>query len=210
MWKLFSRLDSYADLMKNRIEIRNVLAITLIIASFATAFALALISNSRASYWVATRNLTPGHMVDATDFKVVKANLAKEALGYILASENPVGLSISRSISAGEYLNRNSLVESFGESQAKLLSFAVAIPDLPAGLRIGDAINLYQVINENGDGSVVPSELVIEDVFIVDLNLRSENIGGAAIVTVAIPNDYVERALNATRKGRMVIVANHG
>jgi hypothetical protein len=42
------------------------------------------------------------------------------------------------------------------------------------------------------------------------MNRKSQNIGGAAIVTVAIPNEFVERALNATRKGRMVVVANHG
>ena len=64
--------------------------------------------------------------------------------------------------------------------------------------------------NGGDDGKPIPSQLVIEGVFIVDLNRKSENIGGSAIVTVAIPNDFVERALNATRRGRMVIVANHG
>ena len=47
-------------------------------------------------------------------------------------------------------------------------------------------------------------------VFIVDLNRKSESLGGLTIVTVGIPNDFVERALNATRKGRMVVVINHG
>ena len=117
---------------------------------------------------------------------------------------------MARFIGAGEFLNRLALVESNGDSNVRLLSFAVTSADLPAAIKIGDAVNLYQVINDSGDGKPIPSQLVIEGVFIVDLNRKSENIGGSAIVTVAIPNDFVERALNATRRGRMVIVANHG
>jgi len=107
-------------------------------------------------------------------------------------------------------LNQVSLVENSGESNVRLLSFAVAAPDLPSSIKIGDAINIYQVVNDNGDMKSVPSTLVIENVFIVDLNRKSESLGGLTIVTVGIPNDFVERALNATRKGRMVVVINHG
>jgi hypothetical protein len=77
-------------------------------------------------------------------------------------------------------------------------------------VKIGDAVNLYQVVNDSGDGKSIPSTLVIEGVFIVDLNRKGENLGGASIVTVGIPADFVERALNATRRGRMVVVINHG
>ena len=196
--------------MKNRIEIKNAIAITVIIASFFVAVGLALLANNRGTYWIATKDLTPGHMVDSTDFVQAKAAFARESNGYIEGSQNPVGYSISKYVSAGEYLNQNSLVESNGESNVKLLSFAAAAADLPSGIRIGDAVNLYQVVNDAGDGKDIPSELVIEDVFVVDLNRKSENLGGSSIVTVAIPNDFVERALNATRRGRMGVVINHG
>jgi hypothetical protein len=149
-------------------------------------------------------------MVDSIDFKAVKASLAKESSGYIRTNQNPVGFSISRYMAAGEYLNSNALVEGDGESNARLLSFAVAAPDLPSAVKIGDAVNLYQVVNDSGDGKSIPSTLVIEGVFIVDLNRKGENLGGASIVTVGIPADFVERALNATRRGRMVVVINHG
>ena len=102
------------------------------------------------------------------------------------------------------------MVEGNGDSNTKLLSFAVGAADLPTSVRIGDAVNLYQVINDSGDGKSIPSTLVIESVYIVDLNRKSENLGGTSIVTVAIPNEFVERALNATRIGRMVVVINHG
>ena len=77
-------------------------------------------------------------------------------------------------------------------------------------MQIGDLVNLYQVVNDTGDGKEIPSQLIIESVYIVDLNRKSENLGGNSIVTVAIPNLFVEKALNATRKGRMVVVVNHG
>jgi len=196
--------------MKNRIDFKNAIAVIVIIASFLLAIGLALLSNSRLSYWVATKDLTPGHMVDSTDFTVVKGAFGKEVSGYITSEQSPVGFSIAKYISAGEYLNQSALLESNGQSNVKLLSFAVAAADLPTEVRIGDAVNLYQVVNDTGDGNQIPAQLVIEGVFIVNLNRKSENLGGASFVTVAIPNDFVEDALNATRRGRMVVVINHG
>jgi len=154
--------------------------------------------------------MTPGHMVDSLDFKAVKADFGTESSGYVPATRSPIGYSIARFVAPGEYLNQVSLVENSGESNVRLLSFAVAAPDLPSSIKIGDAINIYQVVNDNGEMKSVPSTLVIENVFIVDLNRKSESLGGLTIVTVGIPNDFVERALNATRKGRMVVVINHG
>jgi len=203
-------VNFYSASMKNRIEIKNAIAITVIIASFFVAIGLALIANNRGTYWVAAKDLTPGQMVDSTDFKQVKGAFAREASGYIQGNQNPVGYSIAKYVALGEYLNQSALVESNGESNVRLLSFAASAADLPAGIRIGDAVNLYQVVNDAGDGKDIPSQLVIEDVFIVDLNRKSENLGGSSIVTVAIPNDFVETALNATRRGRMVVVINHG
>ena len=196
--------------MKNRIEIKNAIAITVIIASFLVAIGLALLANNRASYWVAAKDLTPGHLVDSTDFIETKASFGQNAFGYIQISQSPVGYSISRFVAAGEYLNQSALLENQGESNVKLLSFATSAADLPSRVQIGDLVNLYQVVNDTGDGKEFPSQLVIESVYIVDLNRKSENLGGSSIVTVAIPNDFVERALNATRKGRMVVVVNHG
>ena len=196
--------------MKSRIDIKNAVAVIVIIASFLVAIGLAVVVNNRSTYWVAVRDLTPGHVIDSTDLIEMKASFGHEANGYIQANQNAVGYSISRLVIAGEYLNESALVENDGESNLKLLSFAAAAADLPSGIRIGDAVNLYQVINDSGDGREVPAVLVIEGVYLVDLNRKSENLGGASIVTVAIPNDYVERALNATRRGRMVVVINHG
>jgi hypothetical protein len=196
--------------MKNRIDIKNAIAITVIIASFLVAIGLALVANNRASYWVAAKDLTPGHMIDSTDFVEVKGSFGKGASGYISSNQSPVGYSISKFLVAGEYLNQSSLLENRGESNVKLLSFAASAADLPIRVRIGDLVNLYQVVNDTGDGKEIPCELIIEGVYIVDLNRKSENLGGSSIVTVAIPNDFVERALNATRKGRIVVVVNHG
>ena len=196
--------------MKNRIDIKNIVAIAVIIASFLVAITLALLANNRGTYWIAVKELTPGHIVDTTDFIQAKGSFSKEASGYIQSTQNPVGYSISKHVAAGEYLNQSALVENNGESNVKLLSFSAAAADLPSQVRIGDAVNLYQVVNDTGDGKDIPSELVIDGVFIVDLNRKSENLGGSSVVTVAIPNDFVERALNATRRGRMVVVVNHG
>ena len=169
-----------------------------------------MLFRSRSSYWVAAKDLTPGHMIDSTDFIEVKGSFGKGVSGYITTNQNPVGYSISKYLATGEYLNQSALVESNGDSDVRLLSFAAAAADLPSRVQIGDLVNLYQVVNDSGDGKEIPSQLVIDGVYIVDLNRKSENLGGASIVTVAIPNDLVERALNATRRGRMVVVINHG
>ena len=195
---------------RNHVDLKNLIAALVILASLLFTIGLVLVAKSRNTYWVATRSMTPGHMVDSLDFKAVKADFGAESSGYIPATHSPIGYSIARYIAPGEYLNQISLVESSGDSNVQLLSFAVAAPDLPSSIKIGDAINIYQVVNDTGDGKPLPSTLVIENVFIVDLNRKSESLGGVAIVTVGIPNDFVERALNATRRGRMVVVINHG
>ncbi len=196
--------------MRKNIDFKNLVAILVIISSFAIAFGLAVISNQRSSYWVAIRDLTPGHIVDSQDFVAKKGAFARESNGYIFATQSPIGYSIAKFVAAGEYLHESALAEGTGESSVKLLSFAVSAPDLPSVIRIGDLVNLYQVINDNGDGNDFPSQLVIESVYVVDLNRKGENLGGSSIVTVAIPDDFVERVLDATRRGRMVVVANHG
>ena len=196
--------------MRKNIDFKNLVAILVIISSFAIAFGLAVISNQRSSYWVAIRDLTPGHLVDSQDFVAKKGAFARESNGYIFATQSPIGYSIAKFVAAGEYLHESALAEGTGESSVKLLSFAVSAPDLPSVIRIGDLVNLYQVINDNGDGNDFPSQLVIESVYVVDLNRKGENLGGSSIVTVAIPDDFVERVLDATRRGRMVVVANHG
>ncbi len=196
--------------MRKNIDFKNLVAILVIISSFAIAFGLAVISNQRSSYWVAIRDLTPGHIVDSQDFVAKKGAFARESNGYIFATQSPIGYSIAKFVAAGEYLHESALAEGTGESSVKLLSFAVSAPDLPSVIRIGDLVNLYQVINDNGDGNDFPSQLVIESVYVVDLNRKGENLGGSSIVTLAIPDDFVERVLDATRRGRMVVVANHG
>jgi len=196
--------------MKNRVDIKNIVAVTIIIASFLIAIGLALVSNQQSSYWVAATDLTPGHLVLRGDFKESKASIGRGASGYLQTDTNPEGYSITKSISAGEFLHQSALLEATGIASNKLLSFAVTAADLPSGAKVGDSVNLYQVINDNGDGTDQPSTLIIESVYIVDLNRRAENIAGASIVTVAIPDEFVERTLNATRKGRMVVVTNHG
>ena len=196
--------------IRKNIDFKNLVAILVIISSFAIAFGLAVISNQRSSYWVAIRDLTPGHIFDSQDFVAKKGAFARESNGYIFATQSPIGYSIAKFVAAGEYLHESALAEGTGESSVKLLSFAVSAPDLPSVIRIGDLVNLYQVINDNGDGNDFPSQLVIESVYVVDLNRKGENLGGSSIVTVAIPDDFVERVLDATRRGRMVVVANHG
>lgn len=196
--------------MKTRIDIKNVIAIFVIIASFLVAVGLALVANNRSSYWVAAKDLTPGHLIESTDFVEVKGAFGTQAHGYIESKANLSGYAISKFVAMGEYLNQSALVQATDSSQVKLLSFAANAADLPNSVRIGDVVNLYQVVNDSGDGKEIPSQLVIEGVYVVDLNRRSENLGGVSIVTVAIPDDLVERTLNATRRGRMVVVINHG
>ena len=190
--------------------IKNLIAILVIIASFVIAVVLALISNSRATYWVAARDLTPGHRIESGDFKAAKGAFSADARGYILQSINLDGFLVSKHLFAGEYLNQSAIDSSGTDPSLKLVSFAVAAPDLPSGVAVGDTVNLYQVIDDNGDGNSVPSQLIIESVFITEVNRRSENIGGTAIVTVSIPNEFIFRTLDATRMGRIVVVANHG
>lgn len=196
--------------MRNRFDLKNIVAVLVIIASFVIAVGLAVISNNRETYWVAARELSPGHLIESQDFHEGKAAFGKNVSGYLRSNQSPIGFAIAKRLSSGEFLHQSALQDPALLENLKLFSFAVAAPDLPDAINVGDLVNLYQVINDNGDGSLVPSQLIIESVYVVAVNRKNQNIGGSAIVTVSIPNEFIERALNATRKGRIVVIANHG
>ena len=106
-------------IIRNHRDIKNIFAIFAIGASLLFSLTLVVVANGRDSYWVATRALTPGHMVDSLDFKAVKADFGIDSSGYLPATRSPIGYSIARFVAPGEYLNQVSLVENSGESNVR-------------------------------------------------------------------------------------------
>ena len=64
---------------RNHVDLKNLIAALVILASLLFTIGLVLVAKSRNTYWVATRSMTPGHMVDSLDFKAVKADFGAES-----------------------------------------------------------------------------------------------------------------------------------
>ena len=81
---------------------RMPLAISLIIASFLSAFFLASFSRSTTEYWFATIDLQSGHQISTGDLSLVDMDLAASSMIYLPKDLDPLGQVLIKKIVAGE------------------------------------------------------------------------------------------------------------
>jgi flagella basal body P-ring formation protein FlgA len=86
------------------------LAISLIAASFISAFFLATFSQSTTQYWVATIDLQSGHQISTGDLSLVDMDLAASSMIYLPKDLDPLGQVVIKNIVAGEVMSVNSSI----------------------------------------------------------------------------------------------------
>ena len=78
---------------------RTPLAITLIIASFLSAFFLATFSHRGSDFWVATVDMSQGHQIVTGDIALRRFDLDSSASLYLATGDDPLGFNCD------EYIN---------------------------------------------------------------------------------------------------------
>jgi hypothetical protein len=188
---------------------RTPLAITLIVASFLSAFALATFSHQGSDFWVASVDMTPGHQIAIGDIELQHFDLDSSASLYMGKADDPLGLIVMNTMTPGAIIEIHSV-----SSNSKLLTSS-AVPlslravDVAAGITVGEAIDIYWVIDsQNGDMPVDPM-LILGGVRLLSVDEKSKNFGTDAALTVAVEETQVLRLLVATTHGRLVVVRSH-
>jgi len=198
--------------MKNKKDFygaRMPLAITLIVAAFASAFFISTYSNRGYEYWVIAQSVTPGHVISSADLTNDHLNLGDSTDYYLRESDQIVGLVATRQLQPGELISTadvNSSAESMATSAVPL---NLRSSDLASGISVGDSVDLYWVLDSRNGEEVVDPILILGGIALVGLDNSKNSLGGDTSITVAIEETQVLRMLSATTQGRLVVVRTH-
>ena len=198
--------------MKNKKDsygARMPLAITLIVAAFASAFFISTYSNRGYDYWVMAQSVTPGHVISPADLTNDHLNLGDSTDYYLRETDQIVGLVTTRQLQPGELISTadvNSSAESMATSAVPL---NLRSSDLASGVSVGDSVDLYWVLDSRNGEEVVDPILILGGIALVGLDSSKNSLGGDVSITVAIEETQVLRMLSATTQGRLVVVRTH-
>ncbi len=198
--------------MKNKKDsygARMPLAITLIVAAFASAFFISTYSNRGYDYWVMAQSVTPGHVISPADLTNDHLNLGDSTDYYLRETDQIVGLVTTRQLQPGELISTadvNSSAESMATSAVPL---NLRSSDLASGVSVGDSVDLYWVLDSRNGEEVVDPILILGGIALLGLDNSKNSLGGDVSITVAIEETQVLRMLSATTQGRLVVVRTH-
>jgi Chaperone for flagella basal body P-ring formation len=198
--------------MKNKKDsygARMPLAITLIVAAFASAFFISTYSNKGYDYWVIAQPVTPGHVIALTDLRTDHLNLGDSADYYLTESDQIVGLVATRQMQVGEVMSTADVSSSAKAMATSAVPLNLRSGDLAFGVNVGDSVDLYWVLDSRNGEEVIDPILILGGVTLIGLDSSKNSLGGDVSITVAIEETQVLRMLSATTLGRLVVVRSH-
>lgn len=188
---------------------RLPLAITLIIAAFASTFLIATFSNKGDDYWVVNAPISPGHTISSSDLSLVHVNLNSSSSTYLNKSSEPIGMVATRLLQPSEIVAVTDLTNSSDAMSTSAVPLSIRGVDLATGLLIGEGVDIYWVMDtQNGDSSIDPI-LILGGVTLLSYDKSGNNFGSDVGITVAVEETQVLRLLSATTMGRLVVVRSH-
>ena len=188
---------------------RIPLAISLIIASFLSAFFLATFSRSTTEYWVATIDLQSGHQISTGDLSLMDMDLSSSSMVYLSKDLDPLGQVVIKNVVAGEVMAINSVSSTAKTMASSAVPLSIRSVDLAAGIYVGALVDIYWVIDSlNGELPEDPI-LILGSVPIISADVKNKNFGTDAAITVSVEQTQVLRLLSATTSGRLVVISSN-
>ena len=188
---------------------RTPLAITLIIASFLSAFFLATFSHRGSDIWVATVEMSQGHQIVTGDIALRRFDLDSSASLYLAKGEDPLGLIVMNTLTPGQILTSQGVSSSSELLSASAVPISIRAVDVAAGIAAGEGVDIYWVIDSHNGELPVDPILILGGVRLLSFDQKSKNFGTDAALTLAVEETQVLRLLSATTHGRLVVVRSH-
>ena len=188
---------------------RLPLAITLIVAAFASTFLIATFSNKGADYWVISLPISPGHQISASDVSVAHLNLVASSEFYLGKDVDPIGMVATRIMHPGEIIGSTDLTSTANAMSTSAVPLSVRSVDVPTNLRIGEDIDIYWVLDAQIDEEVMDPILILGGVTLLSFDDAGKNFGSDIGLSVAVEQTQVLRLLSATTLGRLVVIRSH-
>jgi len=194
---------------KNSFSLRLPLAITLIIASFASVIFITSIANKGADYWVIRGSVVSGHVITSSDLESVHMNLSKSSALYIANSFNPIGLIALRTLQDGEVIASSDLGSAIQGQSTSVVPLSVRSVDIAQGLTLGEGVDIYWVTDSNNGEEVLEPVLVLAGATLLSIENTGSSLSGDVGLSIAVEQTQVLRVLSATSIGRLVVIASH-
>lgn len=194
---------------KDSYSARMPLAITLIIAAFASAVFISTYSNKGYDYWVIAQPVTPGHLIAPSDLVTDHLNMGDSSDYYLRQTDQIIGLVATRQMQVGEVIATSDVSSSTESMVTSAVPLNLRSGDLASGINLGDLVDLYWVLDSRNGEAVIDPILILGGVTIIGLDSSKNSLGGDVSITVAIEETQVLRMLSATTQGRLVVVRTH-
>ena len=191
-------------------QTRLVIAVSLFAAALISAMALTALGNQSDTYWVASKNLTPGAQINEADLAQVQVSLGDSSSDYLAEDSSPIGTYVLHAIGKGELISINALSDTSREMRSEQVPISVRGSDIPSDIELGEAINIYWVPEAMGVQKVGESVLVISGAYLRSMDRKSANFGTDVALTISVFNREVFALLSATSTGRLVVVRSNG
>ena len=198
--------------MKNRKlgnRSRTPLAITLIAASFVSAFLLASFSRSTSQYWVAATDLSVGHQISTGDLQLADMNLGASSVRYLTKELDPFGQIVTEPVKSGVLVAQESVSSTATALASSGVPLSIRSVDVATGVQAGVLVDIYWVLDsQNGELPEDPV-LILGGVTVLSADGKSKNFGTDSALTVSVEQTQVLRLLSATTHGRLVVICSH-
>ena len=188
---------------------RLPLAITLIAAAFVSAFLIATFSNKGSDYWVINAPISPGHQISASDISIAHLNLDASAQFYLSIDIEPIGMVATRIMHAGEIIGSRDLTSAINAMSTSAVPLSVRAVDVATGLRVGEEVDIYWVLDTQNGEDVMDPVLILGGVTLLSYDDGGKNFGSEIGLSVAVEETQVLRLLSATTLGRLVVIRSH-
>ena len=191
-------------------QTRLVIAVSLFAAALISAMALTALGNQSDTYWVASKNLTPGAQISESDLAQVQVSLGESSSDYLAEESSPIGTYLLHAIGKGELISINALSDTSREMRSEQVPILVRGSDIPSDIELGEAINIYWVPEAMGMQKVGEPTLVISGAYLRSIDRKSANFGTDVALTVSVFSREIFTLLSATSTGRLVVVRSNG
>ena len=195
---------------KKRNQSKNIMAITLIVASFASAYILSSLANRTVLMWSTRVPLAAGARISASDLRAQRVSLPEGNSLYVRADRDLREFHVLRPLGVGELIPSSSVSSRSTSLDINAVPIKVHLSDLPVDISVGEIVNLYHVGDSQLSGVVELPSLVISRTSILGINRKGENLGGDLSLTISTSSKNIFRLLTSMSSGHFVVVRVYG
>jgi len=192
------------------IQKRIVVAASLLVAALISSVAITTIGNTTQEFWIASRSISPGEVIQAGDILKGSVSLKESAPLYISAQFNPVGKIAIRSIGQAELIAQTAVGGDEEIASSEIVPLHLSVADIPSDISVGEEIAIYWVPEAMGAQIVGDPQLVLRGIYLRSVDRKNSNFGNDVSITVSVDTSQVISLLSATSTGRLVIVRARG